>query len=131
MIQSLRYLCYLTVRYFDVVHSNSMIGARGFYPQATSLDETDHPCRCFATRSEKDGRAFYEARITRERIRAYEVAPCHGQRRSGSMSPKRLSILYVSHTRLPALRAFGTLMTELARRHDLTAAMLVDERRGR
>jgi polysaccharide biosynthesis protein PslH len=48
------------------------------------------------------------------------------------MSPERLSILYVSH--MPAspprfgaqVRVHG-LMTELARRHDLTAAMLIDD----
>ena len=47
------------------------------------------------------------------------------------MSPQRLNILYVSH--MPAspprsgaqARVHG-LMTQLARRHDLTAAMLVD-----
>src|SRR6516165_9850426 len=59
------------------------------------------------------------------------TAPC-GAARSGSMSPERLSILYVSH--MPAspprfgaqARAHG-LMTQLARRHELTAVMLVDD----
>jgi glycosyltransferase involved in cell wall biosynthesis len=48
------------------------------------------------------------------------------------MSPERLSILYVSHIP-PSPPRFGAqarvhgLITELARRHDLTAAMLVDD----
>ena len=48
------------------------------------------------------------------------------------MSPERLSILYVSHMP-PSPPRFGAqarvhgLITELARRHDLTAAMLVDD----
>src|SRR5215813_9286849 len=59
------------------------------------------------------------------------TVPC-GAARSGSMSPERLSILFVSQT--PAspprfgaqARAHG-LMTHLARRHDLTAVMLVSD----
>jgi polysaccharide biosynthesis protein PslH len=48
------------------------------------------------------------------------------------MSPERLSILYVSHMpasppRFGAQARVHGLMTELARRHDLTAAMLVDD----
>jgi polysaccharide biosynthesis protein PslH len=48
------------------------------------------------------------------------------------MTPERLSILYVSHMP-PSPPRFGAqarvhgLITELARRHDLTAAMLVDD----
>ena len=48
------------------------------------------------------------------------------------MSPERLSILYVSHMpasppRFGAQARVHGLITELARRHDLTAAMLVDD----
>src|SRR5262249_23155180 len=59
------------------------------------------------------------------------TAPC-GAARSGSMSPERLSILYVSHMP-PSPPRFGAqarvhgLMTQLARRHELTAVMLVDD----
>lgn len=47
------------------------------------------------------------------------------------MSPKRLSILYVSHMpasppRFGAQARIHGLMTELAQRHDLTAVMLID-----
>jgi polysaccharide biosynthesis protein PslH len=50
----------------------------------------------------------------------------------GPMSPERLSILYVSQMpasppRFGAQARMHGLMTELARRHDLTAAMLVDD----
>jgi len=55
-----------------------------------------------------------------------------GGRRCGSMSPERLNILFVSP--MPASPArYGAqvrvqaLMTQLARRHDLTAVMLVDD----
>jgi glycosyltransferase involved in cell wall biosynthesis len=59
-------------------------------------------------------------------------SPAAHRRRSGSMSPERLNILCVSQ--MPAspprfgaqARAHG-LMTQLARRHDLTAVMLVDD----
>src|SRR5262245_6960883 len=49
-----------------------------------------------------------------------------------AMSPERLSILYVSHMpasppRFGAQARVHGLITELARRHDLTAAMLVDD----
>src|SRR5258708_28852484 len=52
--------------------------------------------------------------------------------RSGSMSPQRLNILYVSQMpasppRFGAQARMHGLMTELARRHDLTAAMLIDD----
>src|SRR5246127_3319329 len=48
-----------------------------------------------------------------------------------SMSPERLSVLYVSQMpasppRFGAQARVHGLMTELARRHDLTAVMLVD-----
>ena len=48
------------------------------------------------------------------------------------MSPERLSILYVSQMpasppRCGAQARVHGLMTHLARRHDLTAAMLVDD----
>src|SRR5258706_11069606 len=48
------------------------------------------------------------------------------------MSPERLSILFVSQMpasppRFGAQARVHGLMTQLARRHDLTAAMLVDE----
>src|SRR5262249_20110750 len=57
------------------------------------------------------------------------TAPC-GAARSGSMSPKRLSILYVSHVpasppRFGAQARVHGLMTQLARRHELTAVVLV------
>src|SRR5262245_24631345 len=50
----------------------------------------------------------------------------------GSMSPKRLSILYISHMpasppRFGAQARVHGLMTQLAQRHDLTAVMLVDD----
>src|SRR6202049_3056363 len=60
---------------------------------------------------------------------------CHALRAkepmSRSMSPERLSILYVSQMpasppRFGAQARVHGLMTELARRHDLTAVMLVD-----
>src|ERR1700752_3266353 len=49
-----------------------------------------------------------------------------------SMSPERLSVLYVSQMpasppRLGAQARVHGLMTQLARRHDLTAVMLVDD----
>jgi glycosyltransferase involved in cell wall biosynthesis len=52
--------------------------------------------------------------------------------RSGSMSPQRLNILYVSQMpasppRFGAQARVHGLMTQLARRHDLTAAMLIDD----
>jgi glycosyltransferase involved in cell wall biosynthesis len=55
-----------------------------------------------------------------------------GQPRYGSMSPARLSILYVSQMpasppRRGAQARLHGLMTQLARRHDLTAVMLVDD----
>jgi polysaccharide biosynthesis protein PslH len=55
-----------------------------------------------------------------------------GRPRPGSMSPERLSILYVSHMpasppRFGAQARVHGLMTQLARRHDLTAVMLVDD----
>src|SRR3974377_1886378 len=48
------------------------------------------------------------------------------------MSPERLNILYVSHMpasppRFGAQARVHGLMTQLARRHDLTAVMLVDD----
>src|SRR5882672_8161741 len=48
------------------------------------------------------------------------------------MSPKRLNILYVSQMpasppRFGAQARVHGLMTELARRHDVTAAMLIDD----
>lgn len=51
---------------------------------------------------------------------------------SGSMSPDRLSILYVSQMpasppRFGAQARVHGLMTQLARRHDLTAVMLIDD----
>src|SRR6266404_4419730 len=54
-----------------------------------------------------------------------------GRPRFGSMSPERLNILYVSQMpasppRFGAQARMHGLMTQLARRHDLTAAMLVD-----
>jgi glycosyltransferase involved in cell wall biosynthesis len=55
-----------------------------------------------------------------------------GQRRAGRMSPDRLHILFVSQIP-PSPPRFGAqarihgLMTQMARRHDLTAVMLVDE----
>jgi polysaccharide biosynthesis protein PslH len=49
-----------------------------------------------------------------------------------SMSPERLNILYVSHLpasppRIGAQARIHGLMTQLARRHDLTAVMLIDD----
>src|SRR5262249_42304924 len=59
------------------------------------------------------------------------TAPC-GAARSGSMMPERLSILFVSQTpasppRFGAQARVHGLMTHLARRHDLTAVILVDD----
>src|SRR5262249_15178645 len=60
------------------------------------------------------------------------VKQCHMEAKSGSMSPERLSILYVSQMP-PSPPRFGAqarvhgLMTQLARRHELTAVMLVDD----
>jgi polysaccharide biosynthesis protein PslH len=50
----------------------------------------------------------------------------------GSMSPERLNILYVSHMpasppRFGAQARVHGLMTQLARRHDLTAVMLIED----
>src|SRR3974390_1290572 len=50
----------------------------------------------------------------------------------GSMSPERLNILYVSHMpasppRFGAQARIHGLMTQLARRHDLTAVMLIED----
>jgi len=55
-----------------------------------------------------------------------------GGAQTGSMSPARLSILYVSQMpasppRFGAQARMHGLMTELARHHDLTAVMLVDD----
>jgi len=55
-----------------------------------------------------------------------------GSLKLGSMSPERLSILYVSQLpasppRIGAQARMHGLMTQLARRHDLTAVVLVDE----
>ena len=55
-----------------------------------------------------------------------------GRVRAGPMSPERLSILCVSQMpasppRFGAQARMHGLMTELARRHDLTAVMLVDD----
>ena len=55
-----------------------------------------------------------------------------GRPRSGSMSPERLTILYVSQMpasppRFGAQARVHGLMTQLARRHELTAVMLVDD----
>src|SRR5271165_3905059 len=55
-----------------------------------------------------------------------------GRPRFGSMSPERLNILYVSQMpasppRFGAQARMHGLMTQLARHHDLTAAMLVDD----
>src|SRR5205807_4273250 len=52
--------------------------------------------------------------------------------RTGSMRPERLSILYVSQMpasppRFAAEARVHGLMTQLARRHDLAAVMLVDD----
>src|SRR5215471_8178383 len=52
--------------------------------------------------------------------------------RAHSMNPERLNILYVSQMptsppRFGAQARMHGLMTELARRHDLTAVMLVDD----
>src|SRR4051812_25612878 len=52
--------------------------------------------------------------------------------RTRSMSPTHLSILYVSHMpasppRFGAQARIHGLMTQLARRHDLTAVMLIDD----
>src|SRR5205807_4572494 len=52
--------------------------------------------------------------------------------RTGSMRPERLSILYVSQMpasppRFAAEARVHGLMTQLARRHDLTAVMLIDD----
>lgn len=62
--------------------------------------------------------------------RTLAVPPMSPQSRS--MSPERLSILYVSHLP-PSPPRFGAqarihgLMTQLARRHELTAAIMVDD----
>ena len=58
--------------------------------------------------------------------------PLHGRSKAVSMNPQRLNILYVSQMpasppRFGAQARMHGLMTQLARRHDLTAVMLVDE----
>src|SRR5947209_20103684 len=58
--------------------------------------------------------------------------PGHQRRRCRSMSPERLNIFCVSQMpasppRFGAQARVHGLMTQLARRHDLTAAMLVDD----
>src|SRR3954470_24738060 len=55
-----------------------------------------------------------------------------GRSRAGTVNPRRLSILSVSHMpasppRFGAQARMHGLMTQLARRHDLTAVMLVDD----
>src|SRR4051794_16750555 len=57
---------------------------------------------------------------------------CADRLRSGSMTPERLSILYVSQMpasppRFGAQARVHGLMTQLAQRHELTAVMLVDD----
>src|SRR2546429_8395229 len=59
-------------------------------------------------------------------------APSCRRAGSGSMTAERLNILYVSQMpasppRFGAQARVHGLMTQLARRHDLTAAMLVDD----
>src|ERR1700722_15343888 len=60
------------------------------------------------------------------------MSPRIRKARSGAMSPERLSVLHVSHMpasppRFGAQARMHGLMTQLARRHDLTAAMMVDD----
>ena len=69
--------------------------------------------------------------VYRSSMRDPAPSVCAGWPRSGSMTPERLSILYVSHMppsppRSGAQARVHGLITQLARRHDLTAVMLVD-----
>ena len=72
------------------------------------------------------------------RMRPTDIAvprPVTGGPDSASMNPERLNVLYVSQMpasppRFGAQARVHGLMTQLARRHELTAVMLVDDSGG-